>query len=128
MKSIDSGAPTDPCQHQIFNLRNQSINQELTTLLSTPIIISTFPDAWKNAKVRPQLKEPSADPSELKNYKTISLLPFPVKVLEKIVIDQLMTHLEQNRLLDISQSVFCSNHSTETALIAVAEDIRTLLE
>ncbi|KAJ1211416.1 hypothetical protein NDU88_006776 [Pleurodeles waltl] len=69
-----------------------------------------------------------ADPNDLKNFRPISLLPFPAKVIEKIVNKQLTAFLEANNSLDPSQSGFRANHSPETALIAVTDDIRTLMD
>ncbi|KAJ1183531.1 hypothetical protein NDU88_000349, partial [Pleurodeles waltl] len=51
------------------------------------------------------------------NFRPISLLPFPAKVIEKAVNKQLTNFLEDNNLLDPSQSGFQANHSTETTLI-----------
>ena len=70
------------------------------------------------------LKKPSADPGELKNFRPISLLPFPARVLEKAINMQLTKHLELNN----PQYGFRANHSTETALIAATDDIRILLD
>lgn len=88
--------------------------------------MATFPEDW-NAEVKTLVKKQSADPSKL-NYRHISLLPFPAKVLEKGINQQLTTYLEWNYLLDSSQSRFCSNHCTETTLIAATNVIRTLLD
>ncbi|KAJ1159610.1 hypothetical protein NDU88_000117 [Pleurodeles waltl] len=85
-------------------------------------------ECWKHAEVNALLKKPTADPSDLKNFRPISLLPFPAKVIEKTVNKQLTTFLEDNNLLDPSQTGFRTNHSTETALISVTDDIRTLMD
>ncbi|KAJ1115224.1 hypothetical protein NDU88_003450 [Pleurodeles waltl] len=89
---------------------------------------ATFPESWKNAKISALFKKPLPDPKDLKNYRPISLLPVPAKILEKIVNRQLSHHLEENNTLDPSQSGFHSNQSSETALIAAFNDIRTLLD
>ena len=73
-------------------------------------------------------KNPSAEPGELKNFRPISLLPFPDKVLQKAINIQLSKHLETNNLLDPSQSGFRVNHSTEKALIAATDNIKMLLD
>ena len=51
-----------------------------------------------------------------------------MKVPEKATNRQLTKHLELNNLLDPSKSGFRANHSTETALIAATDDIRTVLD
>lgn len=42
---------------------------------------------------------------------------FLSKILEKIVARQLHEHLHDNNLLDVFQSDFRNNHSTDTALL-----------
>ncbi|KAJ1099932.1 hypothetical protein NDU88_005025 [Pleurodeles waltl] len=81
-----------------------------------------------HAEINPLLKKPMADPRDLKNFRPISLLPFPAKVIEKIVNRQLTHYLKENNILDPSQSGFRSKHSTKTALIAATDDIRALLD
>ena len=83
MKSVHSGATTDPCNHHILNIGNNRICAELSTLFNSSLTTVTLTEYWKHAEVKPLLKKPSADPSKLKNYRPISLLPFPTKVLEK---------------------------------------------
>ncbi|KAJ1083793.1 hypothetical protein NDU88_003948 [Pleurodeles waltl] len=83
---------------------------------------------WKHAETPPLLKKPSSDPSELKNFRPISLLPYPTTVLEKAINAQLRNFTEVNNSLDSSQSGFRSNHSTERALLAATNHIRLLLD
>ncbi|KAJ1185435.1 hypothetical protein NDU88_002227 [Pleurodeles waltl] len=117
MNSIHSGAPSDPCPHFIFNKADDIIAPHLQTIINSSFSSATFPESWKHAEVNALLKKPTADPSDLKNIRPISLLPFPAKVIEKTVNKQLTNFLEDNNLLDPSQSGFRTNHSTETALI-----------
>ena len=50
----------------------------------------------------------------------MSNLPFVSKVLEKIVLRQLQKHLFDNSFfLDMHQSAYRNNHSTETAVLSV---------
>ncbi|KAJ1168675.1 hypothetical protein NDU88_000592 [Pleurodeles waltl] len=128
MNSIHSGAPSDPCPHFIFNKAGDIIALHLQTVINSSFSSATFPECWKHAEVNALLKKSTADPSDLKNFRPISLLPFPAKVIEKTVNKQLTTFLEDNNLLDPSQTGFRTNHSTETALISVTDDIRTLMD
>ena len=53
----------------------------------------------------------------------MSNLPFLSKVLERVVLTQLMTHLETHNLLERFQSAYRKCHSTETALLRVVNDL-----
>ena len=59
----------------------------------------------------------------LKNYSPVSDLPFFSKVLERVVLTQLMTQLETHNLLEPFQSAYRKCHSTETALLRVVNDL-----
>ena len=73
--------------------------------------------------MRPLLKKPGLDPENLKNYRPVSNLPFLSKVLEKVVLQQLLDHLESNNLLEPFQSAYRKGHCTETALLRVVNDL-----
>ncbi|KAJ1108454.1 hypothetical protein NDU88_005830 [Pleurodeles waltl] len=128
MNSIHSGSPTDPCPHHVFNKADATIAPKLRKIINLSFNTATFPDSWKHAEIQPLLKKPKADPNDLKNFRPISLLPFPAKVIEKIVNAQLAHFLEDNSILDPSQSGFRRNHSTETALLAATDDIRQQMD
>ena len=71
------------------------------------------------------LKKRDLDQNTLKNYRPVSNLPFVSKILERVVLKQLNSHLASNNLLEKHQSAYRQGHSTETALLDV---ISTLLE
>ena len=69
--------------------------------------------------MRPIVKKDGLD---TKNYLPVSNLTFLSKLI-LMVFQQLTAFLEKLDLLPRSQSGFCGNHSTETALLKVLSDI-----
>uniref|UniRef100_A0A8C2XFQ1 Reverse transcriptase domain-containing protein n=1 Tax=Cyclopterus lumpus TaxID=8103 RepID=A0A8C2XFQ1_CYCLU len=97
----------------------------LTHLINTSLSTGCFPNSLRPARVNPLLKKPTLDPSEVNNYRPVSLLPFLSKTLEQAISNQVSSHLHSNNLLDPHQSGFKAGHSTETALLAVSEQLHT---
>ena len=82
-----------------------------------------LPDTLKTAIIKPILKKPNLDPETLKNYRPISNLAFLSKVVEKVVAERLIEHMQMNNLQEPLQSAYKHLHSTETALLKVQDHI-----
>ena len=61
--------------------------------------------------------------SQAENYYPISLTSQICKVVESILIDELVQHLESNKLLHNSQHGFCSGHLCATNLLTFLETV-----
>ncbi|KAK3532253.1 hypothetical protein QTP86_012531 [Hemibagrus guttatus] len=95
----------------------------ITTVINGSLTSGHVPTAFKKARVIPILKKPALDPSDISNYRPVSLLSFLSKILERIVCNQLSDYLMQNNLHDPNQSGFKAAHSIETALLAATEKL-----
>ncbi|XP_062703870.1 uncharacterized protein LOC134286287 [Aedes albopictus] len=95
----------------------------LVHLYNAIIEARTFPAIWKSALITPIPKVGS--PTEPKDFRPISVLPAVSKVLEKILLDQIVDHVDRNgnSLLATNQSGYRKGHSTTTALAKVTHDI-----
>ena len=68
------------------------------------------------------------DLGEPSSFCPISNLSFMSKILEKIVVKQLMSYLLESNLLPKFQSGYGSYHSTETLLVRLLSDIHTAID
>ena len=91
-----------------------ALNEQFTNLVNTSLNTGKFPDDWKKAKIVPIPK--GGDSTEVGNHRSISLLPTPGKVLEKIVHKQIEDYAEERLLITDSQFGFRKNRSTMQAI------------
>ena len=82
-----------------------------------------FPTRFKSAVVKPLIKKPTLDCEVLKNFRPISNLPFLSKLIEKVIAERLVSHMQDNGIVEKYQSAYKANHSTETALLRVYNDL-----
>ena len=95
-------------------------------IINTSIVTGKYPDPWKHPYIAPIFK--SGDADNVTNYRPISLLPIISKILEKIVANQLIAFLENNKLLANNQHGFRPHLSTETALLTITNKIYENIE
>jgi hypothetical protein len=91
----------------------ESIAPHLADIFNRCIESGVFPDIMKHSKVIPLFK--SGSRLEPTNFRPISILPALSKVFEKLILNQLLTHFDRNKLLDRNQFGFTKGRSTTDA-------------
>ena len=104
---------------KILKLSANVITPSITFIVNKSIKSGEFPNAWKEAKVKPLFK--SGAKSDVNNYRPISILPTISKLIEKWVNNQFLEYLNTFDLLHKSQSGFRPKYSTESALIQMVD-------
>ncbi|KAK3520071.1 hypothetical protein QTP70_011990 [Hemibagrus guttatus] len=120
LQIIRSCNPTTCLLDTIPSAMLQTISPDLLPFITTvngSLISGHVPTVFKKARVIPILKKPALDPSDISNYRPVSLLSFLSKILECVVCSQLSDYLMQNNLHDPNQSGF------KAALLAVTEKL-----
>ena len=95
----------------------------LVQLCNASLAEGCLPESQKRAIIRPEIKKPGMDPDNIKHYRPISNLTFLSKVIEKLVVRQLLQYLESCNLIPKLQSGFRKGHSTETVLLRLISDV-----
>ena len=81
---------------------------------------------WKLQNISPLFKKGSKD--DPGNYRPISLTSVPGKMLESIIADDMMSHLEHNKLILDSQHGFRSGRSCLTNLVDFFHDMFSIYD
>ena len=94
---------------------------QLVYMFNLSFSTNLFPEKWKRATVIPLFK--GGDRSAVGNYRPISLLPLPGKLLEKIAHKNITLFLETNNILTDKQSGFRKGFSTSSAVADLTDDL-----
>ena len=102
------------------------LTKPLTLIINQSLHSGIYPDKLKIGKIIPVYKK--NDKHQLENYRPISLLPTISKLFEMVVHDQISLYFSQNNYLSSSQYGFRKLHSTEHAILEIADRISCELD
>ena len=102
------------------------INTILVHIVNVSFEHGIFPENWKKAVITPIPKV--SIPLSPSDFRPISLLPTLSKIIEKLANIQIVEYLIEHNFLDPYQSAYKKNHSTQTALLKLCEDIYDIID
>ena len=101
---------------QIFyKMFAESLAWPLTHILNISLLTGQIPLAWKAAVVTPIPK--NSGTCDISGHRPISILPAPLKIMEKIIRKHLYEWLLHHKIIPLEQHGFLSGASTCTQLI-----------
>ena len=108
-------------------LRNTAVSifSSLTSIFNLSLLQQNVPSAWKVSNVTPIPK--GKDLSQCSNYRPISLLSLPSKILERIVHTSVSKFLFSNKLLSNVQFRFKPRSSMQEALLSATNAWHAML-
>ena len=134
LKSILSRVRYTYCDNDPVNIADIAGSERFDELLMVLLNIinlcirnNNFPDSEKMAIIRPIIKG-ALDSQILSSYRPISNLTFLSKVLEAVILDQLLEFLVAEGLIPDWQSAYREKYSTETVLCSIVNDLITLMD
>ena len=123
IKSIDCNKPSGIKNISSVVLKDAlgRIPDAICDLFNKSFREGTYVDCWKIARVTPLHK--GGDKQVLGNYRPISILPLPGKLMEKIMHRHIMDHLNEHKILNSKQGGFRKKHSTIKTIANLITDI-----
>ena len=115
-------------QPKLLRLAGDAIIPSLESLYRYSMETKTVFTSWKTAKITPVFKKD--DETDRGNYRPISLLSVPSKILESLVSDALVRHSfkENAELVSDKQRAYRAGYSTELLLIRLTETWRRAVD
>lgn len=115
LKSTFSIGPDGLCAYFFKNLSDVLI-LPLQTIFEVSYRTGSIPAIWKTANVVPIFKK--GDPSNPENYRPISLTCASCRIMESIINDSIISHLQNYNLIFDNQFGFLKNKSCALQLLS----------
>ena len=98
-----------------------SLVDHITFIFNLCVHKNIFPKNWKKATVTPLPKD--GDPFQCTNYRPISQLPLPGKILEQIIHNRIDVFCNNNNVLNENQGGFRKKHSTISTVASFTDNL-----
>lgn len=121
-----TSAGDDEFSAKVIKQCKNEIVTPLTNIINKSLTQGKFPNKLKLSKIYPKYK--SGPTNDVTSYRPISLTSTFSKILERVALTRLLTHLNHNQLLTARQHGFIKNRSTTTAIAQLIETIIDRLE
>ena len=113
----------DPLPGTLVKNNIHVVSGPISRIINKSIANATVPSSLKHSVITPIYKKKQLDVNKLSSYRPIAQLPVVAKVMERHVANQLQRYMEENDIHVLHQSAYRVNHSTETALLKIHNDI-----
>ena len=121
-KLKNGSAPgNDKIEVVLLKAVKSEIAEPLTMIYTKSFQTNDIPADWKDSNITPVFKKVSkSNPS---NHRPLAMTPIPCKIMESIIKDDIVAHLEEQNLIRSSQHGFTKNRSCATNLLEFFEKV-----
>ncbi|MES9884607.1 MAG: reverse transcriptase family protein, partial [Sedimenticola sp.] len=123
---VDKSQGPDEVNPQVLKECRMSLVDPLTRIFKMSLDSGILPSDFKKANISPIFKKGSR--SSPGNYRPVSVTSIPGKILESIIRDSMVTHLERNELIADEQHGFVKGKSCLTNLLETLDDVTSALD
>jgi hypothetical protein len=116
----------DNISPKILRLAANPIAACLKAIFTASLASGTVPEDWRLANITPVFKK--GERFKAANYRPVSLTCICSKLLEHIIVSNLMDHFDNHEILDDCQHGFRSQRSCETQLLNLTHELHEELE
>ena len=125
MRTTGSTAGDNISVKSIKQAREQ-LNPLILNLINRVISTGIFPEKLKITKVIP-IEKPEKDKNTTEGWRPINLVCSLSKIIEKVLIKQLLQHLEDNKILSHSHHGAVRSKSTQTLVLSIYDKLLELV-
>ena len=122
---VNKASGPDQIPARIMRECASEISPMLTFIFQQSLETGEVPTQWREANVVPVFKK--GDRSKPANYRPVSLTVIACKLLEHIIVTNIMTHMDNHHLFTDSQHGFRQKRSCETQLLITTSDLANAL-
>ena len=127
-KSPSKSCSLDPVPTWFLKEHLDCFLPSIVNIVNLSMPTGIVPTKMKAALVTPLIKNPSLGKDVMKNVRPVSDMSFISKLTERVVLNRLIDHVSRNNLQNKFQYAYKPNHSTETALMRIQNDILMTLD
>jgi hypothetical protein len=122
----DGAAGPDGLGPLVLKKLIDEITPPLAKVMRLSLKEGVVPDDWRKANVAPIFKKGAK--SDASNYRPVSLTSVSCRVMEGLLKDHIVTHLERNRLIKATQHGFMKGRSCVTNLLTFFDKVTSELD
>jgi hypothetical protein len=122
----EAAAGPDEMGPRLLQELENEIAWPLTIIFRASLVRGEVPDDWRTANVTPIFKKGSK--ADTGNYRPVSLTSVCCKIMESMIRDKMMNHLESHGLINESQHGFMNGRSCCTNLLEFLETVTDTLD